>query len=135
MATRNTLYRLTLWGIVAAFMFIPLNVFAQVPEKLPDPDGKSADNNKPVQVFILLGQSNMLGFGRIDPVDQQGTLSHLVKKENKYPYLIDDDGNWTQRNDVRNVHVMDGRGNGLTEFTKFRDMKNEWLTVKKATIP
>ena len=29
--------------------------------QLPDPDGKLADVNQPVKVFILLGQSNMLG--------------------------------------------------------------------------
>ena len=33
--------------------------------ELPDPDGKPAEMSKPVQVFILLGQSNMLGFGRV----------------------------------------------------------------------
>ncbi|MCA9029363.1 MAG: sialate O-acetylesterase [Planctomycetaceae bacterium] len=103
-------------------------------EELPDPDGKPADMTKPVKVFILLGQSNMLGFGRIDPVEQQGTLSHLVKEEGRYPYLIDDAGNWTERQDVRNVHVMDKRGAGLTEFETFSDMKNEWLTVKKGHI-
>lgn len=106
----------------------------EVPETLPDPDGKPADTAKPVQVFILMGQSNMLGFGRIDPEDQQGTLSHLAKQQQKYPYLIDDEGNWTERQDVRNVHVMDTRGAGLTEFTKFSDIKNEWLTVKKGHI-
>jgi hypothetical protein len=34
-----------------------------------------------------------------------------------------------KRKDVRNVHVMDTRGAGLTEFTRFQDVKNEWLTV------
>ena len=32
---------------------------------LPDPDGKPADMSKPVQVYILLGQSNMLAAGKI----------------------------------------------------------------------
>jgi hypothetical protein len=103
-------------------------------QQLTDPDGKAADMTKPVKVFILLGQSNMLGFGRIDPEDKNGTLSHAVKSKNKYPHLIDDTGNWTVRKDVRNVHVMDARGAGLTEFTKFQDVKNEWLTVKKGHI-
>jgi len=34
-------------------------VAAKVPDPLPDPDGKPADMSKPVQVYILLGQSNM----------------------------------------------------------------------------
>ncbi|MFN5287628.1 MAG: hypothetical protein ACK5TX_02725, partial [Planctomyces sp.] len=29
------------------------------------PDGKPADLSKPVQVFILLGQSNMVGLGKV----------------------------------------------------------------------
>ncbi len=108
-------------------------VNAQVKQQLPKPDGKEASHDKPLKVFILLGQSNMLGFGRIDPVDKKGTLSHLVK-QGKYSHLVDDEGKWTMRKDVRNVHVMDSRGAGLTEFTKFRDVKNEWLTVKKGHI-
>jgi hypothetical protein len=32
---------------------------------LPDPDGKPADMSKPVKVFIMMGQSNMLGMGKI----------------------------------------------------------------------
>jgi hypothetical protein len=35
-----------------------------LPDVLPDPDGKEADMSKPVQVYILMGQSNMLGFGK-----------------------------------------------------------------------
>ena len=33
----------------------------ELPDELPDPDGEEADMSKPVQVYILLGQSNMLG--------------------------------------------------------------------------
>lgn len=103
-------------------------------DPLPDPDGKSADMTKPIKVFILLGQSNMLGFGRIDPEDKQGTLSHLVRQEKKYPHLIDDQGNWTVRKDVRNVHVMDKRGGDYRDLMHFGDVKNEWLTVTKGHI-
>ncbi len=37
-----------------------------VPSKLPRPDGKPADMSKPVKVYILAGQSNMVGFGQLD---------------------------------------------------------------------
>ena len=37
---------------------------AGVPKELPDPDGKPADMSRPVQVYILMGQSNMLGAGK-----------------------------------------------------------------------
>jgi hypothetical protein len=32
---------------------------------IPKPDGKPADMSKPVQVFILMGQSNMVGMGKL----------------------------------------------------------------------
>ncbi len=88
----------------------------ELPEELPDPDGKEADMSQPVQVFILMGQSNMLGFGNVSG-DKAGTLEAAVK-EGKYPFLVDDGGAWTTRKDVRNVRVMN-----------FKDHKNDWLTV------
>jgi len=50
---------------------------------LPDPDGKPADMTKPVQVYILLGQSNMLGAGRVSG-DKDGTLERAVKEKKLY---------------------------------------------------
>ncbi|MEC7224081.1 MAG: sialate O-acetylesterase [Verrucomicrobiota bacterium] len=90
---------------------------------LPDPDGKPADMSKPVQVYILMGQSNMLNFGKVNG-DKDGTLEHAVKNKNLYPYLIDEDGNWTTRQDVRNVRVQ-GSGTGA-----MRTFNNEWMTIK-----
>ncbi len=97
---------------------------------LSDPDGKSADMTKPVQVYILLGQSNMLGFGKIDPGkgNPEGSLKHAVKEKKLYPYLVDDEGNWTERKDVRNVRVM-GSGTGGSRL-----INNEWMTVKSGRI-
>ena len=83
-------------------------VAAEVPDPLPDPDGKPAHQSKPVQVFILMGQSNMLGFGRVGPEDQKGTLEHLTKREGEYPHLVDDEGKWTVRNDVQYVQTTVG---------------------------
>jgi len=96
--------------------------------ELPRPDGKPADMSKPVQVYILLGQSNMLGFGKISPQDKPGTLLHAVKEKNMYPYLVDDDGNWTVRKDVRNVRVMGSGTGGMRLFN------NEWMTIKGRSI-
>jgi len=98
-------------------------VAEEVPEQLPAPPGEPAEHTKPVQVFILLGQSNMLGFGRVGPAKQQGTLTYLTQKKGEYPHLVDEDGNWTQRKDVRYVQVMHRRG-------KMSLLRNEWLTVK-----
>ncbi|MFT7641153.1 MAG: hypothetical protein ACI9G1_002898 [Pirellulaceae bacterium] len=109
-------------AIAAITLLIPCSVFAEN-TALADPDGKPADMSKPVQVYILLGQSNMLGFGKVGAADKPGSLTHAVK-ENKYPYLVDDAGNWTERKDVRNVRVM-GSGTGGTRL-----FNNEWMTIK-----
>lgn len=76
-------------------------VSGSLPDVLPDPDGKEADMSKPVQVFILMGQSNMLGFGNLGKL--QGVAA------DKYPYLVDDGGNWNVRKDVRSVFYCMGK--------------------------
>ena len=94
---------------------------------LPDPDGRPADLSKPVQVYLMLGQSNMLGFGKVTG-DEEGTLEHATKVKRLYPHLVDTDGAWTTRNDVRLVHVQ---GSGLG---RARMPHDEFLTVKGARI-
>jgi hypothetical protein len=86
-----------------------------------------ADMTKKVKGFILLGQSNMLGMGKING-DTDGTLTHAVKTKQKYPYLLDAEGNWAVRADVRNVRVMVGKKSDMQVFN------NEMLTVKGKTI-
>ncbi len=81
---------------------------------------------KPVQVYLLLGQSNMLGFGKIKGDD--GSLEHAVNEKKLYPYLIDDTGTWTERKDVRNVRVMGSGTGGMRLFN------NEWMTIKSGKI-
>lgn len=83
----------------------------ELPDVLPDPDGKEADMSKPVQVFIMMGQSNMLGFGNA------GALKGIAAE--KYPYLVDDGGTWNVRKDVRNTFFCMG---------KLR--YNDWLTAE-----
>ena len=97
-------------------------------QNLPDPDGKPADVSKPVQVFIIMGQSNTLEFGKVKG-DKEGSLEHAVKKENLYPFMVDDAGNWTTRRDVRNLHVMGSGGPGKTSIKR-----DDWLTVSGGRI-
>jgi hypothetical protein len=63
--------------------------------------GKEPDMSKPVKVFIMMGQSNMVGMGKVEPETANGSLAFYCKQEKKYPYLLDDEGKWTVRNDVR----------------------------------
>jgi alpha-galactosidase len=65
----------------------------------------------------------MLGFGKVGPETQKGTLEYFVKTEKKYPFLIDDTGKWTVRNDVRYAFVMQVRGGMQVNA-------NDWLTIK-----
>tara|TARA_B100001115_G_C15826236_1_gene411478 strand:+ start:170 stop:1249 length:1080 start_codon:yes stop_codon:yes gene_type:complete len=95
---------------------------------LPDPDGKPADMSEPVQVFIIMGQSNTLEFGKVKG-DKEGSLEHAVKEEQLYPFMVDESGNWTTRMDVRNVHVMGSGGPGKTSVKR-----NDWLTVSGSKI-
>ena len=74
--------------------------FAQkAPDADPTPDGKPGAAGKPVQVYILMGQSNMVGMGDIGPETVKGTLAYLTKTEKKYPWLVAGD-KWTERKDV-----------------------------------
>lgn len=84
--------------------------------------GEPADMTKPVQVFLLLGQSNMVGLGKVSGPD--GSLEFAVKEKKQYAYLVDEDGAWTERKDVRYARVMSGRGGGMQR------LNNEWMTVK-----
>ena len=78
--------------------------------------------SKPVQVFLIMGQSNTLEMGKVKGAE--GSLEHAVKEEGLYSFMVDDVGAWTKRQDVRNVHVMGSGGPGKT-----RKMRNDWLTV------
>ena len=120
-----------LLGIGAAFVGITLGlsiVSAAEPtasvtnQNLPKSDGKPADMSKPVQVFILLGQSNMVGLGKVK--GGEISLEHAVKEKKKYQYLVDDAGAWLERKDVRFVRYLSGKG----------PLNNEWLIVKGGTL-
>ena len=91
-------------------------------ENIPKPDGKPADISKPVKVFILLGQSNMVGLGTVFG-DKGESLEKAVKQEKLYPFLTDTSGAWAERQDVRFTQVMVGRGG------PFNVHNNTWLKV------
>jgi hypothetical protein len=93
---------LSAWILGAAQL--TTGAFAADPQ-IPKHDGKPADMSKPVQVYILMGQSNMTGMGKME------TLHKAVKEKNKYPYLLDADGKWTVRSDVQfaRVHLVENK--------------------------
>lgn len=107
----------------------------EIPTILPAYDGTPANQTKPVKVYVMLGQSNMLGFGRVEPKETKGTLEYLVHTKGMYTHLVDDAGNWITRKDVRYVHVMDQRGVDYRDLEKFGVVRNEWLVPNKSFGP
>jgi len=60
--------RATTLFVLTALVFTSFALDAaakDVPDVLPDPDGKPGDAAKPVKVYILAGQSNMVGMGEL----------------------------------------------------------------------
>jgi hypothetical protein len=101
-----------IWALTGLVMtgFALTAAAKDIPDELPDPDGKPGDATKPVKVYILSGQPNMVGMGN------PARLEPLAKRGRKFHYLIDDDGKWTVRKDVFFVGITDRR-------------IAEWLTV------
>jgi alpha-galactosidase len=65
---------------------------------------KQAANGK-LKVFILAGQSNMVGFGQVEG-DKPGTMETCVKeKPNDYGQLVNDQGEPVTRDDVWLVNI------------------------------
>ncbi len=77
-----------------------------------------------VKVFILAGQSNMQGHGKVTPIASEitknggmGSLKYLVDNPSRLsvPYeLTDSSGNWTVREDVRVAYLDRNRIGPLT---------------------
>ncbi|MHC4745240.1 MAG: hypothetical protein ACYS8Z_25275, partial [Planctomycetota bacterium] len=80
-----------------------------VPYPLPDPDGSTGSTTDPVKVYIMSGQSNMVGFGRVGGTGL-GTLNTITNVENKFPNMVDEAGAWTVRNDVKYRGVISAIG-------------------------
>ena len=96
---------------------------------IPFLDGKPVDLSKPVQVFIIMGQSNTLEMGKVKG-DKEGSLEYAVQKEMLYPFMSDEAGKWTKRMDVRNVHTQGSGGPGGRGGVR----RNDWLTVSGGKI-
>jgi len=58
----------------------------------------TAGKKVPFKITYLTKQAN--GLGWIARLDIPGTLATVVKQEGKFPYLVDQQGNWVERKDV-----------------------------------
>ncbi|BCX48445.1 hypothetical protein HAHE_23530 [Haloferula helveola] len=68
-----------------------------------------------MKIFILVGQSNMLGHGNISPVGTEGTLEYVVANDpgGDYQFLVDGGGDWVVRDEVW-IKDQYGNATGLT---------------------
>jgi hypothetical protein len=70
-----------------------------IPYPLPDPVSTDLGNPaKPVKVYIMSGQSNMVGIGYVN--GGAGSLDTITKQENKFPNFVNASNAYTKRNDV-----------------------------------
>ena len=99
------------WYEVAAAYTNPTQSTSKpnIPYPLPDPDSSTGTGTKPVKVFILSGQSNMVGFGRVAGTEND-TLQTLTQTEKKFPNLITSTNAWTVRQDVLYRGVISALG-------------------------
>jgi hypothetical protein len=58
----------------------------------------TAGKKVPFKITYLTGGAN--GLGWIARMDIPGTLATVVKEDGKFPFLVDGDGRWTERDDV-----------------------------------
>lgn len=77
------------------------SLFFLLPAQVPAPEGP------PLKVFLLVGQSNMVGFGEVDARAERsggrGSLEHLATDPAtaaRFAHLRDEEGGWRVRDDV-----------------------------------
>ncbi len=83
-------WTMTLCKVVLIICCITMNIYSD-----------EIDSSKPVKVYILAGQSNMQGHGRIS-MGKDGDLDFAAR--NEFSYLKDANGKWGERNDVWYYH-------------------------------
>ncbi|MCF7956246.1 MAG: hypothetical protein K9M75_10615 [Phycisphaerae bacterium] len=65
MTTRNKIKTTLLLAAMALMLIVLPAAAKKIPAQLPAPDTKPPVTNKPVKVYILAGQSNMVGIGQV----------------------------------------------------------------------
>ena len=70
--------------------------------------GPPPDETKPVKVYILSGQSNMVGIGQIYGTSP-GHLENVARSHKRFQHLMNEDGSWVARNDVYFVDLTNRR--------------------------
>jgi len=89
----------------------------------------------PVKVFVLIGQSNMQGYGLIKSKEVKndkalGTLDYIVKNDSNYGHLKTASGEWSSRDDVWYYH----RAGGIDSYKEIKKDLTTGLGVNSGFI-
>jgi len=85
-STRNRIKTFVSLALVALMLFVQSSAAKKIPAQLPDPDGKPPVTNKPVKVYIMSGQSNMVGIGQISGGSSRWGKQFLDPVVSIYPW-------------------------------------------------
>jgi hypothetical protein len=100
----------------------------EIPARLPDPDNKPPATDKPVEVYILSGQSNMVGMGDINGGSSRWgkeVLDPVVSSYPGHPFLASHGRCWPSDRTAS----PEPQGNGCIERF-FRTLKENLLWVR-----
>ncbi len=81
-----------------------------VPYPLPNPDGTTGAADKPVKVYIMAGQSNMVGIGYTYGINP-GSMETILMRDKKFPHMVEG-SSYSTRNDVYYRGVISAIGDG-----------------------
>ena len=108
--------RTLMCAIIAGIMAPVALAATPVPEHIPAPDNKAPAENKPVKVYILSGQSNMVGMGEIGPQGMSRYNTYVSPEKGAkegctvsvYNGEYDPDVNYEREKPVKTFHARVG---------------------------
>lgn len=125
---------------LAAILLAALPAVANViPVELPPPDAKPAASNKPVKVYILSGQSNMVGFGAVKPAAPQYARIFLSSDPSAKPVALPLGGAALLPHGIHDAtaSVYPGAFDPAADYAKLKPAKTEAVALgnTSATLP
>ena len=126
-------------GLALLLFSAVLHAAPVIPVDLPPPDAKPPATDKPVKVYILSGQSNMVGFGAIKPANPQFNHIFFSADPSAREVLLPVGGSAILKCAVRDAtaSVFEGAFDPAADDTKRQPAKKEAVALgtTDATLP
>ena len=110
-----------------------------IPVDLPPPDAKPASTDKPVKVYILSGQSNMVGFGAVKPAPPQYSRLFFSADPTAKPVAFPLGGTALLSHGVHDAtaSIYPGAFDPAADYSKLKPAKTESIALgdTSATLP